>query len=293
MRTLHWQGARGGIARRPRYYVAISNIHATVPLDAIWAHGPSKRVSSLTKWGVVDSMARRGGERRDDASNVPDVMGPDPMEIRRCCRDAQSMDIECQWRNQAMKSKLLGLASTYLLLLFLSPVVLGSNAGQTERDAVEVPPNAHLDRSGQGWECDWGYRKSGDTCVAIEVPPNAYLDSYGRRWQCDRGYQKSGEACTVVELPANAHLDSRGHGWECDRGYRKIVASCVAVKVPPNAYLESSGRDWKCNRGYRKIGDSCVTVEVPANAHLDSFGRGWECDPGYRRSGDNCVSSER
>ncbi len=50
-----------------------------------------------------------------------------------------------------MKSKLPGRASTYLFLAFLSPLGLVSTAGPAERDAVEVPPNAHLERSGRGW----------------------------------------------------------------------------------------------------------------------------------------------
>ena len=98
-----------------------------------------------------------------------------------------------------MKSKWLGLASTYLLLLFLSPVVLGSNAGPTEREAVKVPPNAHRDSSGRGWECDRGYRKSGDSCLAVEVPVNAHLDFSGRGWACDSGYRRQGERCVSDE----------------------------------------------------------------------------------------------
>ena len=68
-----------------------------------------------------------------------------------------------------MKNKLPGRATTYLFLVFLSPLTLGSTAGPAERDAVEVPPNAHLERSGRDWECDRGYRKSGDTCAAVKI----------------------------------------------------------------------------------------------------------------------------
>ncbi len=127
-----------------------------------------------------------------------------------------------------MKNKLPGRATTYLLLVFLSPLILGFSAGSAEHDAVELPPNAHLDRLRHGWECDRGYRKSGDTCVAVEVPPNAYLGSYGDNWECNRGYRKSGTSCSPVEVPANAHLYSTGHGWECDRGYRREGDNCVS-----------------------------------------------------------------
>ena len=127
-----------------------------------------------------------------------------------------------------MKSKLPGRATPYLFLVFLSSLVLGSTAGPAERDAVEVPPNAHLDRFGPGWECDRGYRKSGDTCVAVEVPPNAYLDSYGHDWKCNRGYRKTGDSCVAVEVPVNAHLDFSRRGWVCDPGYRREEDNCVS-----------------------------------------------------------------
>ena len=113
-----------------------------------------------------------------------------------------------------MKNKLPGRATTYLVLVFLSPLVLGSTAGPAERDAVEVPPNAHLDRLGRDWECDRGYRKSADSCVAIKVPANAYLDSYGRDWKCNRGYRKAANSCVAVDVPANAYLDSSGRDWK-------------------------------------------------------------------------------
>ncbi len=127
-----------------------------------------------------------------------------------------------------MKSKLPGRATPYLVLVFLSPLVLGSTAGPAERAAVEVPPNAHLDRLGLDWECNRGYRKSADSCVAIKVPANAYLDSYGHGWKCERGYRKSLDSCVAVGVPANAHLGFSGRGWACDPGYRREGDNCVS-----------------------------------------------------------------
>jgi len=129
-----------------------------------------------------------------------------------------------------MESKLPGRATTYLFLVFLSPLGLVSTAGPAERDAVEVPPNAHLERSGRDWECDRGYRKSGDTCAAVKIPPDAYLDSYGHDWNCDRGYRKSSDSCVLVGVPANAHLDSSGRGWACDPGWRRERDNCVSTE---------------------------------------------------------------
>ena len=63
------------------------------------------------------------------------------------------------------------------------------------------------------------------SCAAIEVPPNAYLDSSGDRWKCDRGYRSVAEGCVALELPAHAYLDAAGERWLCDRGYRETSDS--------------------------------------------------------------------
>lgn len=58
-------------------------------------------------------------------------------------------------------------------------------------------------------------------------PPNAYLDSSGYGWECERGYQTVGEACVAVNVPENAHLDYSGTGWNCNRPYIRELDRCA------------------------------------------------------------------
>ena len=74
---------------------------------------------------------------------------------------------------------------------------------------------------GSGWECDRGYRKVDQSCVAIAVPDNAYLDSSGDRWKCERGFRESGDSCAPLEIPQEGYVGRSGNDWECNRGYRK------------------------------------------------------------------------
>ncbi len=127
-----------------------------------------------------------------------------------------------------------------LALLALTSWPLGPAA--EEKDVARAaPPNAHMTRYGDGWECDRGYRSVRGACVGIQVPANAYLDATGRGWRCDRGYRKADEVCVKLELPPHAFLDSLGNDWKCDRGYRRVDDSCVAIALPENAFLDSSG----------------------------------------------------
>ena len=56
-----------------------------------------------------------------------------------------------------------------------------------------IPANAYFDDAsyGTGWKCDRGYAASGETCEFIIVPENAHLDRSGNRWECNRNFQKS------------------------------------------------------------------------------------------------------
>lgn len=163
-----------------------------------------------------------------------------------------------------------------------------------QHGSTDMPAHAHPERFGSGWECDRGYVRQGDTCVAIEVPENAYLDSSGRGWKCDRGFRRERQACVPINVPANAFLTGSpiGADWQCKRGFRAAGDKCIAVKVPENGYptYKPYGTGWECIPGYTRQGDACVAIDVPANAHLshDSYGPGWECNPGYRVANRAC-----
>src|SRR5688572_9534185 len=118
--------------------------------------------------------------------------------------------------------------------------ILFVGAPALSQTAMASPPaNSHpLQYRTGGWDCNRGFVKTGDACVAMKIPPNAYLSSGGSRWDCDRGFMKRSEECVRVSVPANAYFDESSYrdGWACNRGYRRIEKACVAVSVPPNAY---------------------------------------------------------
>ena len=179
------------------------------------------------------------------------------------------------------------------LLLLLGLLILPAVAAAQAEVADEVPGNAHAERYGGGWECDWGYRTAAKSCEPITVPAYAHLDAFGGGWDCDRGYRKVNEACAAVEVPLHAFLNSRGHGWQCDRGYQRRDQSCVVVLIPADAYLSSSGDRWECERGFRRNGASCVVLVVPMNAHIGYSDNAWMCNPGYRQRRDTCMPDEQ
>jgi hypothetical protein len=63
------------------------------------------------------------------------------------------------------------------------------------------------------------------------LPANATAKTYGIGWDCDRGFVKNGESCIAVTTPANAYLtDSNyGIGWACRYGYKKNDQWLISV----------------------------------------------------------------
>ena len=61
-----------------------------------------------------------------------------------------------------------------------------------------MPENAYFfDRSyGPGWKCLRGYRAEGEACVKIVLPPNTHLDQSGNDWECDAPARRRQETCT-------------------------------------------------------------------------------------------------
>lgn len=58
-----------------------------------------------------------------------------------------------------------------------------------------VPPHAHYEATGFGWECNIGYVQHGDACVALHVPVHAHLDISGHGWFCDDGFIQREDVC--------------------------------------------------------------------------------------------------
>ena len=105
-----------------------------------------------------------------------------------------------------------------------------------------------------------------------EAPPNSHESAYGGGWDCDRGYQRIQQSCLALVVPSNAYLDSSGDGWACERGFRKLKDGCIEIDLPPHAFLGASGNRWECQRGYRKAEQSCEVIDIPASAYLDASG---------------------
>ena len=116
----------------------------------------------------------------------------------------------------------------WLVLFVLLSVVSGVAA--TEAELAKMPMNAHAKRYGSGWDCDRGYEKVDQSCVAIEVPSNGYLNSSGRDWDCERGFKKGLRSCLALQVPMNAHVGYSGDRWTCDPGYRQQGETCTEDK---------------------------------------------------------------
>jgi len=63
---------------------------------------------------------------------------------------------------------------------------------------VEVPVNGHYvdEDYGSGWKCNRGYVAVTTACGAVKMPQNAHLDYSGNSWECDRPYRRERDRCT-------------------------------------------------------------------------------------------------
>jgi hypothetical protein len=57
---------------------------------------------------------------------------------------------------------------------------------------------ALLDASyGPGWTCNRGYEATDKACIALQVPENAHLDYSGNDWECNQPYLKRAGGCAL------------------------------------------------------------------------------------------------
>ena len=174
-----------------------------------------------------------------------------------------------------------------LFTLFSMPGIAANRVGP-----VVVPDNGYANGAsyGKGWDCDFGYRDTRETCVKTLVPANGYLNSRGNGWRCDRGFRPENGQCAQIIVPENGYLtkSTSGSGWTCGRGFQISGDTCKRIEVPANGFLTSSslGTGWECERGYSVSGDTCVAVSLPVNAYLveRNYGPGWQCERGYASS---------
>lgn len=64
---------------------------------------------------------------------------------------------------------------------------------------IVVPPHGYLSSAygGPGFECERGYRATDVACVAVTLPANAHLDYSGNDWDCNRPYRRDQNGCEL------------------------------------------------------------------------------------------------
>ncbi len=140
--------------------------------------------------------------------------------------------------------------------VFVAWVLMGVGS-LIQAGAQSMPENAKPSYLGNGWECERGFRQSGQECLRVQVPANAKLSYLGNSWECERGFRQSGQACLRVQVPANAKLSYLGNGWECERGFRQSGQECLRVQIPANAKLSYLGNSWECDSGFIEEFGTC------------------------------------
>jgi hypothetical protein len=77
------------------------------------------------------------------------------------------------------------------------------NRGFEKKDreciAVKIPDNASFVETlyGQKWKCDRDFEMKGPLCQQIKLPANAHLNSSGNAFDCNRPYRLLGGACIM------------------------------------------------------------------------------------------------
>lgn len=66
-------------------------------------------------------------------------------------------------------------------------------------EAIAVPENGYFSEGsfGPGWKCERGFMASGDACIPVTLPLNAHLDHSGNRWDCNSPYQRRDQKCVL------------------------------------------------------------------------------------------------
>ncbi|MFL6601762.1 MAG: hypothetical protein ACJ8R9_10550 [Steroidobacteraceae bacterium] len=124
----------------------------------------------------------------------------------------------------------------------------------------DIPTHAHFSASGQGWDCDDGFRQVAGFCVldSQDAPRRMASEVFDGQWRCRAGYQRTNGSCVLPTAPPHASLVGDGDRWECDWGFRKLGSRCEEVTPPAHGYIDASGRDWVCFPGFERSSDHCV-----------------------------------
>lgn len=118
-------------------------------------------------------------------------------------------------------------------LIFAAAVISLAAPAIAAEPAIEMPPHARVNVRGDGWVCEYGYRRAGAGCIEIAVPRNATLGPYGDTWICLPGYYTYRDVCL---------LDEGAEGYETPRKTLKpwqIIAQLSAK--PANTSTRTDG----------------------------------------------------
>ena len=65
--------------------------------------------------------------------------------------------------------------------------------------AIKTPKNGYYSDSPSwpGWKCERGYRHVNEACVQVKLPTNAHLNHSGNDWECNRPYQRRQRKCVI------------------------------------------------------------------------------------------------
>lgn len=186
---------------------------------------------------------------------------------------------------------------TRLTSFVLAGLLTAAVPSYAQTKPEDIPKNAQPKGYIDGWECNGGFRQSGDECIAVVVPQNAYATNrtYGEGWECLHGFRQVDDiSCTKIVVPQGGFLDPSGDSWSCLRGFTELNSACLKIVLPANAYLtnNSFGSLWQCERGYQKLGEICAEIALPANAFLNEsrYGQPWTCERGFRDKGTFCEA---
>ncbi len=137
-----------------------------------------------------------------------------------------------------------------LILIFFTTVIY----------TYDIPPNAHLNYFGSGWECDKGYKRSGNECRPMTTAElnqqkeleRAILKQRQERLSqgisgddCEWEYESEAEVCVTV---TNVSLD-------CDKSYDGSYYSSCEVVVDYEVLTDYEGD------GYLEVEVEC-TVDI-------------------------------
>ena len=95
---------------------------------------------------------------------------------------------------------------------------------------------------GDGWTCNKGYIKSGNSCIKnVDVPPNAFASGSG--WKCNPGFEQSGNSCietqddTIYRAGSGTGFAATSDGHILTNHHVIDGCSEVTLHVKGNSYL--------------------------------------------------------